>query len=239
MEDYDMEMMAEQPWEETLELLTRDMDPQNIDVSLLADRYREYINELQEYDLDVPARAIRLCAALLKMKATALYYQEEDEPEEENPMDFEEEEIEMDEERGREPDLEFGPELDMPVKAEPRRRVTMNELKDSLRDALEIKEKREERQERRMEIDEQFDMDEENLTQKLNSLFGKIKGMVSSKTREEVDFEHIIKTDDTEEKIEKFKHVLSLENDEKVDIIQEEFLGSLKVRPDENEEVAN
>ena len=237
----DIEMMAEQPWEETLDLLTRDMDPRDIDITLLADRYREYINELQEYDLQVPARAIRVCAALLKMKAVRLYYEEEEPEEEENPMDFEEEEVEMveEEERGRDPDLEFGPELDMPVRAEPRRRVTMNELKDSLRDALEIKEKREDRQERRMEIDEQFDMDEENLTEKLNSLFGRIKGMVSSETREEVDFDQILESEDNEEKIEKFKHVLSLENDEKVEVIQEEFLGSLKVKPDKEEEVAN
>jgi chromatin segregation and condensation protein Rec8/ScpA/Scc1 (kleisin family) len=239
MEDHDIEMMAEQPWEETLEVLTRDMDPQDIDISVLADRYREYINELQEYDLAVPARAIRLCAALLKMKAVRLYYEEEQEEKDENPMDFEEEEIEEVETQDREPDLEFGPELDMPVKPKPKRRVTMDELKESLEDALEIKEKREERQERRMEIDEQFDMDEEDLTQKLNSLFSRIKGMVSSKTREEVDFDHLVESDDNEERIEKFKHILSLENDEKVDVIQEEFLGSLKVRPDEDAEAVN
>ena len=62
-------MIAEQPWEETLEFLTADMPPQEIDITVLADRYRKYISELQEYDLSIPAKAIRICAALLNMKA--------------------------------------------------------------------------------------------------------------------------------------------------------------------------
>lgn len=237
MDDYEIEMLAEQPWEETIDVLTADMDPERVDICVLTDRYREYLGELQEYDLKVPANAIRLCAALLKMKALALYYEDElEEEEEENPMDFEEpleDEIEDDT-----PDLEMGPELDMPVKPKPKRRVSLNELKDSLRSAMEVKERREERQELREEIDDHFEMDEEDLTEKLNSLFGRIKNMVSSKTRREVDFENLIETRDTQEKIEKFKHILHLENDRKVNLIQEEFLGQLKVKP-EDEEVPN
>jgi cysteine synthase B len=48
------------------------MNPHEIDVAVLASRYREYIDELQELDLSVSARAIRICAALLNIKAMAL-----------------------------------------------------------------------------------------------------------------------------------------------------------------------
>lgn len=220
-------MIAEQPWEETLEFLTADMPPQEIDIAVLADRYRKYISELQEYDLSIPAKAIRICAALLNMKAMAVYDPEElekDEDVEENPMDFEEDEDPV--------ELEVGPELEMPVKNKPKRRMRFDELKDALNDALEVQEHREERQEQRIEMDQAFEMDEEDLTDKLDSLMNSIVSFVGSDD-EKVEFDALLEQKDREEKIEKFKHVLHLENDEQVRLIQEEFLGDLHVRPEE------
>lgn len=233
MEDYNVNMVAEQPWEETLEFLTSDMDPTSIDICVLTDRYRTYIKELQKNDLEVSARAIRVCAALLNMKAQALNLEDEEE-EEENPMDFEEEELIEEEEivEDEEPDLAVGPDLEMPVKNKPRRRVRLDELKASLKDAMEVKEERERREQERMEMDQQFEVEEEDLQSKLNSLYGRIKNFVSSPS-ENVDFTEIIDENDSQEKIEKFKHVLNLENDEKVDLIQEEFLGNLRIKPKE------
>lgn len=241
MEDYSTEMLAEQPWEETLEFLTSDMDPESIDICVLSDRYRTYIRELQRNNLQVSARAIRVLAALLNMKAQTLRLEdEEQEPEEENPMDFEEEELIEEEEfveEDEEPDLRVGPELEMPVKQKPKRRVQLDELKNSLRDAMEVKERREEREMQRQEMDQQFEVEEKDLQSKLNDLYGRIRNFVSSPS-ENVDFSRIIENEDSQEKIEKFKHVLNLENDEKVDLIQEEFLGDLMVKPKEDE-VAN
>lgn len=229
MEEHQVEMIAEQPWEETLEFLTADMPPQDIDIAVLADRYRKYISEMQDYDLSVPAKAIRICAALLNMKAMAIYdpeeLQEEDEIED-NPMDFE------DEEEEDEKELEVGPELDMPVKNKPKRRMRFDELKEALNDALEVQEHREERQERRIEMDQAFEMEEEDLTDKLDSLMDSIVSFVGSDD-EKVEFDALLDQKDREEKIEKFKHVLHLENDEQVRLIQEEFLGDLHVRPEE------
>ncbi|WP_414837597.1 segregation/condensation protein A [Candidatus Nanosalina sp. VS9-1] len=234
MEDYNVNMVAEQPWEETLEFLTSDMDPESIDICVLTDRYRTYIKELQKNDLEVSAKAIRVCAALLNMKAQALQLEEEEEPEEENPMDFEEEELIEEEEmiEDDEPDLVVGPDLEMPVKQKPRRRVQLDELKASLKDAMDVKEQREQREQERMEMDQQFEVEEEDLQSKLNSLYGRIKNFVSSPT-DNVDFTEIVEQDDSQERIEKFKHVLNLENDEKVDLIQEEFLGNLRIKPKE------
>jgi chromatin segregation and condensation protein Rec8/ScpA/Scc1 (kleisin family) len=68
-------------------------------------------------------------------------------------------------------------------------------------------------------------MDEEDLTQRLNNLLGSIKSRITSESQEKVDFNELLEQKDREEKIEKFKHMLHLENDEKVDLIQEEFLA--------------
>jgi chromatin segregation and condensation protein Rec8/ScpA/Scc1 (kleisin family) len=239
-EDYRAEMLAQQSWEETIEFLSSDMDPKDLDICVLADRYRDYIRELQKNNLQISARAIRVLSALLNMKAQALYLEEEEqESEEENPMDFEDEELieeEMIEEED-EPDLEVGPDLEMPVKKKPKRRVQLDELKDSLRDAMEVKERREERQEQREQIDEQFEVEEEDIRSKLNSLYNRITNFVSAPS-EKVEFTNLIEEDSREERIEKFKHVLNLENERRVDLIQEEFLGNLQIKPNE-EEVPN
>lgn len=233
MEEHDAQILAEQPWEETLELLTADMEPADIDIAVLADRYGEYINELQEMDLSVSARAIRICAALLNIKAMALDGEDPLQEEEENPMDFDDELEELEEDTG--PELDKGPELDMPVKPRPRRRMDLDELKTALEDAIEVKERREERQEERQELDQQFEMQEETLNEKINSLFSRVKNLVT--TDEKVQFSRLLEENSNEEKIEKFMHVLHLENDKKVRCIQEEFLGELHVKPED--EVAN
>ena len=237
MEDFDVEEVVERPWEETIDFLTADMDPHEIDISVLADRYREYLSELQEYDLSVPAKAIRICAALLKMKAQYLDY-EEKEDQEENPMDFEEPMMEEDfiEEEKERISIRDGPDLSVPVKAKPRRRMQLDELKDALEDAVEVKQRREERQERRAEMDQEFEMEEEDITQKLNSLLSSVKNRITS-SEEKVDFDELVEKD-RKERIEKFKHMLHLENDEKVRLIQEEFLGDLHIKPEEMEDEA-
>jgi segregation and condensation protein A len=242
MEDYRVEEIAERPWEETIDFLTADMDPHEIDIAVLAERYRDYLSELQEYDLSVPAKAIRICAALLKMKAQTLQVEEE-EQEPENPMDFEEEDF-MEEEFIEEGQgsqqirVKDGPDLEVPVKAKPKRRMQLDELKTALEDAVEVKQRREERQERRAEMDQEFEMDEEDITQKLNNLLGSIKNRITTDCSEKVDFDELLERNDSEEKIEKFKHMLHLENDQKVRLIQEEFLGDLHVKPENIEDEA-
>lgn len=227
-------MLKQESWEETLELLTADMDPHDIDVSLLTQRYREYIKELREFNLEVPAKAIRICAALLKIKAytmndeTTEYHREEVE---ENPMDFEDGEEDVEELK-----LDTGPELDIPVKPRPKRRMELGELKTALRDAMEVKERREQRQEQREMIDHQFETEEETIREKINSLYSKVTDLVNGGGK--VHFNQLLEQQTSEEKIEKFMQVLTLENDEKVTCVQEEFLGDLHVKPEDEKKPA-
>ena len=234
MDEHRIEMMVDQPWEETLDFLTADMAPQEIDIKVLADRYRKYIKEMQDYDLSVPAKAIRICAALLNMKTMAMYTEEENQMmDEENPMNFEDGELEENgDQSDDEVELDMGPELEIPVKNRPQRRMRIGELKDALESALEVHQQREERQEMRAEMDEAFEVDEDDITDKLNSLMDKITSFTSDD--EEIHFDNLLEQREREEQIEKFKHVLHLENDEKVRLIQEEFLGDLHVRPEDN-----
>ncbi|PSG98797.1 MAG: hypothetical protein BRC29_01565 [Nanohaloarchaea archaeon SW_7_43_1] len=240
MDDYEINELAEQPWEETLEILTADMDPSNIDIKVLADRYRGYIQELEEFDLEVPARAIRLCAALLRMKTLAMTGEQIEEAPEENPMAFDDDELlEEDMMENDKLDLTPGPELEMPVKPKPKRRMSLNELKDALDDAMEVKERREDRQEMREEIDHELEVDEKSLDEKINSLFSRLTNLIGSSS-DKVKFNQLVKNDQSEEQLEKFLHVLHLEDDQKVRCIQDNFLDDLHVKPaEQKEEIAN
>lgn len=238
MENYKAETIQDQHWEETIDFLTQDMPADEINIKVLAQRYREYIDTLQKNDLSVSAKAVRICSALLNLKAAiTLDYEDEIEEEEEpNPMDFEEEPIEEEEED--EVDLEDPPQLRMPPKPKPKRRMHKDELKDALRDALEVKERREERQEEREDIDQQFEFEEETIRDRIDSLYSKVTDLISSSS-DKVKFNQLLDERTSEEKIDKFMQVLTLENDQKVTCHQEEFLGDLHVRPEEDEEVAN
>lgn len=244
MEEQTLQHLTERPWEETLEFLTTDMDPANIDICVLTERYREYIKQLQKNNLQVSAKAIRVCAALLNMKTLALKTEEVEE-EAESEEEIEEIEGEMiddefyEEGKNEEIDLDDGPTLEMPVKKKPKRRVHLDELKDSLRDAMEVKERREERQQQRQQMDDQFEFDEENLQDKLDSLYSEIKNYISAPA-DKINFTKLISNNhDNEDKIERFKHVLNLENDQKVDLIQNEFLGDLKIQTNKENMQAN
>ena len=241
MEDLNIDTLADQHWEETIDFLTSDMPPSEIDIKVLANRYREYLNEMQEHDLSVSAKAIRICSALLSMKA-AINFDYEEELEEEqgpNPMDFEEPLEDEEENQGRNPDLGNPPELKMPLKPKPRRRMHKSELKDALRDAMQVKEKREERQREREEMDAQFEFDEEEtIRDKMNSLYSRVTSLVGGGS-EKVKFDQLLDNRTSEEKIDKFMQVLTLENDKKVSVEQPEFLGDIHVHPEdeENEEI--
>jgi chromatin segregation and condensation protein Rec8/ScpA/Scc1 (kleisin family) len=142
----------------------------------------------------------------------------------------------MAEEETEEIHIRDGPDLEVPVKAKPKRRMQLGELKNALEDAVEVKQRRDERQERRAEMDQEFEMNEEDITQKLNNLLGSIKNRITTDSQEKVDFDELLEQNDREEKIEKFKHMLHLENDEKIRLIQDEFLGDLHVKPENSEE---
>ncbi|WP_414836576.1 hypothetical protein [Candidatus Nanohalococcus occultus] len=235
MENYNAETIKEQHWEETIDFLTKDMPADEIDIKVLAQRYREYIDTLKENDLAVSAKAIRVCSALLNLKAAITLDYEDEIPEQEQepePMDFEEEP-----EEEEELDLEEPPKLRMPPKPKPRRRMHKAELKDALRDAMEVKERREERREEREEMDHQFEFEEETIRDRIDSLYSKVTDLISSSS-EKVRFSQLLDEKTSEEQIDKFMQVLTLENDRKVTCHQEEFLGELHVEP-EDDEVAN
>lgn len=223
----DIEDISKQKWEILLDRFTSDMDPWDIDIVRLAERYRDYIKKSKKFDFELPARIILICSILLRMKANFLEDEEEFEEIEEEVEDFEEIPLDLEEmEEEEEPDL-FIPDMELPVKKKPNRKVTLDELKDALEKAIKIEEKREERQDKREE-NYGIEIDKKSINSRLNGLMDKLKSIYSN-NKDKVKFSQVLNKKDKREKIEKFVQVLHLENDEKVKCMQPEFLGEILI----------
>lgn len=234
----DIEDISKQKWEILLDRFTRDMDPWNIDIGKLADRYRNYIKKGEKFDFELPARVILICSILLRMKVNFLTGDvppEQEEEVEEIEEEFEEEFDEFEEE-DEEPDL-FVPDMQLPVRRKSKRKVTLDELKGALEKAIKIEERREQRSEERND-DVGFEINKESISNRLNRLMGKLKSLYSN-SKDKIKFDEVLEKKDKKEKIEKFIQVLHLENDEKIKCVQPEFLGELLIELEKELEEEN
>lgn len=240
---HDVDAIAGQDWETVLQRFTEDMDPWAIDIVTLAERYKSYIDQMERFDLDVPGRIVLICAVLLRMKTDVvrdLYGEDaEQEAEEEmaemfGEMEEEWEEVE-DEAQLRIPEAVPTP----PVKRRSVRKVTLDELKGALEKALDVQERREERQEERRDEDYGVEVEEEDITDRLNSLYSRLKSFLG-KGKDAVTFSDIVEDEAREETLNKFVHIMHLETDERVRCMQEEWLGDIEIEvlDEENDEKA-
>ncbi|MCJ7450473.1 MAG: segregation/condensation protein A [Candidatus Nanohaloarchaeota archaeon QJJ-9] len=231
--EIEIEQLKSRDWEEVLERFTQDMDPWSVDIVELANRYRRYVEKLDKKDLQVPARVLVVCAVLLRMKANLMQDFKEENPDQEEMV---EEEIEETYEDDWQRELKIPQKtVEPPVKQKPNRRVSLDELKEALDKAIDIKEKREDRwTQRKEDQEEMLNFDEEDITKKLDILMGRLK-QIFTEEGGKTSFEKLLKQTENQERLEKFMHLLHLETDDKIKCEQEEFFGNLKIYPREAE----
>ncbi|MDY6776566.1 MAG: segregation/condensation protein A [Candidatus Nanohaloarchaea archaeon] len=226
---HSVENISQGDWERTLAKFTEDMDPWSIDIVKLADRYKSYIERMEDFDLELPGRVIMVGAVLLRMKAEVLRQEEEGEVGEdfEEQVEYEEEFIE-EEEEGRQLKIpEAVPKP--PVKKKGKRKVTLDELKDALDRAMDIQERRSRRQEeRREEEDFGVEVEEEDITDRLESMYSSLKSYIGGGD-DAVTFSNLVEQEERREKIEKFVNLMHLETEERVQCYQEEWLGEIEI----------
>ncbi|AFL95811.1 chromosome segregation and condensation protein ScpA-like protein [Thermococcus cleftensis] len=192
------------------------VDPWNIDIVDLTEKYIERLREMKELDLRVSARAILAASILVRMKSEALLHADEEEEEERK------------EERLH---------VEVEPLAPPLRRVeryyTFDDLLDALMDALEEAEKRKPRKKKKVEIEEEvfvvddFRVDIEKHVYRLHEI---VVNMYRE-TREPINFWDLV-FDPTPKIIARtFLYLLFLSNMGKVDLIQEEPFGEILVVP--------
>ncbi|ASJ11011.1 chromosome segregation protein ScpA [Thermococcus sp. P6] len=193
------------------------VDPWNIDIVDLTEKYLERLREMKELDLRVSARAILAASILVRMKSEALLQD-----------DLEGEEEDDGEERLR---------IEVEPLAPPLRRVkrhyTFDDLLDALMDALEDAEKRKPRRKKRVEIEEQvfvvedFRVDIEKHVYRLHNLVLEMY----RESGKAISFWDLVFDPKPKVVARTFLYLLFLSNMGRVDLIQEEPFGDILIVP--------
>jgi segregation and condensation protein A len=205
-------------WEKLLYYIVEEenLDPWNLDISKLADKFIEYINSVKDIDFRIPAKVIYVAILLLKLKIETLF------PKDEKVEKEIKEILEL-------PEIDISNiEINLPVKRFAISQITLENLIDALRKAIELKERKERKKERFEKIKEKFKINETNYEKIVESVYEKIKNILSKK--EIMVFDELIEKNDKIDIYFKFFSVLSLEMKNKIRTYQEDFLKEIYIK---------
>ena len=204
------------------------MDPWDVDVSVLSKQYVAHLKELQSQDLKVSGKVLLAAAMLLRIKSTRLLEDDLNEFDRLISNDVGEDEfydeLEADLAKGEQmalgEDLELTPRLPQAR----RRKVSVYDLVKALEKALEVKQRR--------ILDYvpptvQMPVKKFDVGEAISSLFGKIKGLI---IRGPLTFRKLLKSDSKEDKVFTFIPLLHLANQGRIDIHQEENFGDIEIK---------
>lgn len=133
IEDEIENLVSKPTWKEILiDLVKKEkLDPWNIDIALLAEKYVEKVREMKILELRVPANVILAASILLRLKSDSFDIKEEQEVVEETYLD-----------EGGIKDVGM---LTLVFRPQPKRNITLSDLIKALDEVMEIERKRMER----------------------------------------------------------------------------------------------
>lgn len=187
------------------------MDPWDIDIIDLSEKYLEKINSMDQTDLRVPANAILASAILLRAKSKLLKIPSLDELEEsKNGMD---KIIE-----------EFIPEL-KDIRTLREGKISLDELVDAIENIVEQTKKKKMRLREMPELKFQVPIAGENITARMEKVFEKIKEKADSQGL--VLFSNLLDSETNLHVIETFIPLLFLQDENKINLWQEDWFGEI------------
>ena len=194
---------------------TEKMNPWDIDVIILSEKYLKKISELEGNNLRVPANAILACAILVKTKAKYLRLSSLDEKEAKVELTPEQKEMML----ATIPDL-------MSERMSREGRITLDELVMSIEDIIQrtTPKKNSSRIIPRIEIN----FDATSIEEKLASVFELVKQKADSQGI--VLFRDLIESNEVDSIVDVFLPVLFLMNSGKLIAYQNEFFGEIFVQ---------
>jgi len=194
---------------------TEKMNPWDIDVIELTEKYIKKINELSGHNLRVPANAILACAILVKTKSKYLRLSSLDDKEKEVTLTPEQRALML----GEVPDL-------MSNRMSREGRITLDELVSSIEDIIQrtTPKKGSARNIPRIEIN----FDSSSIEEKMQEVFDLIKSKADSQGV--VLFAELTGKEDVDSVVDTFLPVLFLMNNGKIIAYQNEFFGTIFVQ---------
>lgn len=226
---YDMLMDKDEiTWQSLLtELIkTEQMDPWDIDVSLLTKKYIEAVKTLKELDFKISGKIILAAAILLKIKSNRLVGEDIEYLDRLISQQDEEELLHFEDEQGPRP-LEQIPKDLIPRTPQARKRkVSIYDLMQALERALEIKRRRVLRS--IPPLDMEIPQKKREISEIISEVYGKIKSFLISGLTS-IRFSALVPSQTKEGKISTFLPLLHLTNSGKIDLYQEKHFGEIDI----------
>lgn len=206
------------------------MDPWNINISLLTDKYIERLHQLKEQDLKVGGKVLLAAAILLRVKSNKLVGDDLDEFDrliagtdlsQEQFYDDLEQELARGEELGLKEDFELMPRMPQAR----RRKVSVYDLVKALDKALEVKQRRVLHSVPPfMELPaRKFDV-----SAAITNLFHRILSLFSA--RPKLTFSELLPGNTKQDKVYTFIPLLHLSHQQKVELEQKEQFGEIDIK---------
>jgi len=208
-------LVSEGTWKDLLIELVRknELDPWNVDIIEIADKYIEAVKELKILDLRIPANIILAASILLHFKSEALYLELEGKQENEEVVEEPTQRII--------PEL---PQLSFRLRLPPKRKITLAELIQALDEAMKIKEVKEQKRSEAFTLPIKFE--NKDIELELSRVLQEIKMSVDNKGMTTFSsLARISKSNDI--LVDLFVPLLYLANREKIMLLQEQFFGEI------------
>lgn len=210
------------------------MDPWDIDVSILAQKYMGMIKNLKEHDFRISGKVLLAAAILLKIKSTKLVGEDLSELDrlligvEEDMQEF------GFDETGETAKLDEIPAL-MPRTPQPRKRkVSIFDLVRALERALEVKKRRLLHSIPPLNLE--APKKKKDITEIIREVYGRIKSFFISALKDKLTFSKLLPSDSKEDKVHTFIPLLHLAQQNKIELTQETHFGEISILLKKKEE---
>ena len=206
---------------------TEQMDPWDIDVSILSQKYIDMLRNLKEHDFRISGKVLLAAAIFLKMKSNKLVG--EDLSELDRLLIGVEEEIEElgFDETSDVTKLDEIPSL-IPRTPQPRKRkVSIFDLVEALERALEVKKRRLLHSIPPLNLE--VPKKKKEITEIIKEVYGKIKSFFISAIKDKLTFSKLLPSDSKEDKVHTFIPLLYLAQQNKIELLQEAPFGEIMI----------
>jgi segregation and condensation protein A len=196
------------------------MDPWNINVSTLANRFAEEIKKKDGINLRISGKFILAASILLKMKSDFLLPVEKEIIEDGVNLSWLFKNI----------NYNVGPQELIPrIPMKKKRRVTLDELIDALKKAIEVKERRVKRREENRHVMIPL-KPRISLTEKINEVYSRISDFFTKLKKKEILFSELLPSNNRFDVIWTFMPLMHLSTKGKVLLEQEKMFGDILVK---------
>lgn len=213
---------------------TEQMDPWDIDVSILTQKYIDMLRTIKEHDFRVSGKVLLAAAILLKMKSNKLVGEDLSELDRLLiGVEGEMEELGFDETANIEKLGEI-PTL-IPRTPQPRKRkVSIFDLVEALEMALEVKKRRLLNSIPPLNLE--APKKKKDVTQIIREVYGKIKTFFISALSGKLTFSKLLPSESKEDKVHTFIPLLHLAQQNKIELVQEMPFGEIEILLKKKEE---